>query len=395
MNNMASNAEKIYTASVVLAMGLLFYANADAQEAPDGTVVQLGIGKSFYVPCAIALISSFYIPKIKDKLDIRLNWLIVVALMSSIFHFPFGNNPLIWTVTRFIFAILCFKDVRNINPYLFAKYMALLSPIIIFPHYILTNPFAYGDWRYGGFYGDANFLAMALNFVIAMCYIACKKEKKKYLLAIYISSIIGAIPLIMLGLSRGGLLGLGIVLFFILDNLRRKNTKWFYAVLLVCALGSGKFITRFDSTIQGIELRFSGNSSSDANGAKARLDGIESSLNVLSNKPYLIPFGIGLGNTYPMMSEYSKDGYFCKVNIHNTFFSLLYELGLIGVILYTSIYVHSFKKLYRHRNYLLIGVLASAVLSLLTLPGAAFMPGWILLFFTANKFLDKISDKKI
>ena len=73
--------EKIYCICVVLAFGLLFFANAEAQEAPDGTLYHLGVGKAFYVPCGLALLCSFFLKKRQDWLDRVLYCLIFVAIL--------------------------------------------------------------------------------------------------------------------------------------------------------------------------------------------------------------------------------------------------------------------------------------------------------------------------
>ena len=121
--------ERLYSIFVVLAFGLLFFANAEALEAPNGAVYNLGIGKAFYVPCGLALLSSFFLPKKRDKLDGTLLVLILVAIFSSLLHPPLSETFLSWEVTRFIFAILCFKDIRNIDPLMFAKHVAIASAL--------------------------------------------------------------------------------------------------------------------------------------------------------------------------------------------------------------------------------------------------------------------------
>lgn len=385
-----SKAELIYVISCVAAFALLFFANADTQEAPDGTVVNLGIGKSFYFPCGVALISSFFLQKKKDGIDKYLNLMIFFAIFSSLIHPPHGFNVLSWTLTRFLFAILCFRDLRNVSPLLVAKAIAYAAPIIVFPHYILKNPFSYGEYRYGGFYGDPNFLALAFNLIIAMCFITILKSDSRIIKLLCIASILGAIPLIMAGMSRGGLLGLFIILYFIFRTLRRHSKRWSYVVILVCALSMGSFTSRFGDLIESIEYRFIGNSASDAGGARARIEGIESVVNVMMDCPYLIPLGIGLGNTVPTMEDYRQHGYFCKYAVHNTYFSLWYEAGLILLFIYLLFNWETIKTLYCQRNYMLVGVQVSAILSLFTLPGVTFMPGWILLFLLSNKNIERL-----
>ena len=282
-------------------------------------------------------------------------------------------------------AILCFKSVRDVDPLLLAKVAAVLSPLIVFPHYLLSNPFSYGDYRYGGFYGDPNFLALALNFLIALCYITFRKEKGFFIRIISVCSIAGAIPLILLGASRAGVLGLSIVLFSILFDTFRKSKRSFAFLLVVMVLSGGILMTKMSDTLDLIERRYQAESESDQVGARARVDGIQSAFRVISRRPGLIPLGIGLGNTRDTVWKYRDDGFYYQDVIHNTYISLLYELGVIGLILYLLIYYQAFRQLFKQRNYFMLGVLLSAIVSLTTLPGGAFMPGWILLFFSANK----------
>ena len=382
--------ERLYSIFVVLAFGLLFFANAEAQEAPNGVAYNLGIGKAFYVPCGLALLSSFFLPKKRDRLDIALAILVFVAIFSSLIHPPLSEKFLSWEVTRFVFAILCFKDIRNIDPLMFARHIAIASPFIIFPHYLLSDPFSYGPYRYGGFYGDPNFLALALNIIISLCYITFRHHKGILIRILCIGSIVGAIPLVLFGMSRGGILGLAVVLAAILVNTFKKSKLGFVLMTVVLIVVGGFFAKRTSDTIDLIESRYQAESEADRVGVRARIEGVQDAFRVLSNRPELIPFGIGLGNTYDTRAIYRDDGFRSSYVIHNTYVSLLYELGLIGLILYLMIYFHAFRQLFRQRNLLLLGILLSAIVSLFTLPGAAFMPGWILLFFMANKSISKV-----
>lgn len=379
------DAEHIYVLSVVFALGLLFYANADAQETPNGFAVKLGIGKSFYMPCGIALITSFFVKKKRDRLDRVLDCLVCVAILSSLISFPVGNNPLTWTVTRFVMAILCFRNIRNIDPILLSKYAAIFAPLIVFPHYFITNPFSYGSYRYCGFYGDPNFLAIALNLLSVFCYISIKNENRLFLRFYYLSAIIGSIPLILLGMSRGGVLGMVIILIVMMIDLY-KVSKWKFAVIVLLAvLTSGLFMSQFSNTLDLIESRFKNESSSDQGSTQGRIDSVNSAFNVLENKPGYIPLGIGLGNTYGRKYELQKLGYFCKYVVHCTYVSILLELGVVGLLMYLYFNFYSLKKLYQRRDFLILGLLFSTSLSLFTLPGSAFMPGWIVLFFVNTK----------
>lgn len=394
MNNSGKDKiEIIYTLSVVLAFGLLFFANAENQEAPDGTVVNLGIGKSFYFPCGIALLCSFYFHRTNDKMNQALNWLIGLALASTLINFPSSFNILEWTATRFVMAILCFRDIRIIEPKRLVLFVTLSAPFIVIPHYILTNPFGYGSYRYGGFYGDPNFLAIALNLIITMCYLSFKLNTRYITRIFAVISILGSIPLILVGVSRGGILGLILVLFFIARDIY-KSSKFHFSILLVfCLALSGPTIVRMSDTLDFIETRFSNESSSDANGVKARIVGIESCLNVFLNHPISIPLGIGPGQTMAKINEYRQYGYKSTVMIHNTYFGLLYEIGIFAFFFYLSLYWQAFKNLKRRKFYLLFGLLVSDAFSLFTLPGMCFMPAWILLFFVANHRISELQPQ--
>lgn len=391
MRNDKNIIETIYILSVIAAFGLLFYANAEQQEIPDGTVVHLGIGKLFYLPCGIALVCSILMKTAKDRLNKVLNWMIALTIVSTLLHPQPSSSILTMTATRYIMAIFCFRDLRHIDPKKFVYYATLASPIIVFPHYILANPFNYGAYRYGGFYGDANFLALALNLLITLCYLSFRLDGKKWLGILATLSIAGSVPLILLGMSRGGLIGLSVILFFIGRDILKKSKAGFAISMVLLAFAINYLAPKMSNTLYNIEDRF-GTDAMSGMGAQARWVGIQNCLTVFAKKPELIPFGIGPGNTVVTIPDYKYYGYQGQWVIHNTFFSILYEMGLIVALLYTFLYTYNLKKLYRKKTYLLIGLLISMFISLFTLPGASFMPGWITIFFISNNRLTDFFD---
>ncbi len=389
-NSNSSLAEKIYIGAVVVAMGLLFYANSESIKSPEGAVVELGIGKAFYFPCGIALVLSFFIKSANDSFEKNVNILVAVALMSSLFHPPHGSNYLTWGLTRFVMGLLCFRKLHVVNPAIVIKYFLWASPIIVLPHYVLTNPFGYGAYRYAGFYGDPNFLALGLNFLIAVTYMQVARTESRIEKIIGCISIIAAIPLILVGVSRGGILGLIMIMSVIALNVRKRSKKFFYVLAFATLASSGTMAVRFSDTFAFIEHRFSNESESDQVSTDVRMRGIKGCLTVLSNKPELIPFGIGVGNTMATMAEYRQYGYVHQADLHSTYFSVLYEMGIFGLFFYLTLFWKAYKSLRHKRFYLLLCLLCADMLSLLTLPGASFMPGWILLFFVSNIYLDDV-----
>src|SRR3712207_2539002 len=123
-------------------------------------------------------------------------------------------------------------------------------------------------------------------------------------------------------------------------------------LVICCMTFSGSIIVRMSDTFVFIEARFNNESTSDANGAKARVNGIKSCLNVFSNRPDFIPFGIGPGQTFGKIAEYKQYGYVSDFIIHNTFFALLYEFGLFSFVLFISLFYKAYKHLKRRNIYI-------------------------------------------
>lgn len=390
-----SKIEKLYIICIVIAMGLLFYANAEKQWTPDGEKIDLGLGKAFYVPCAIALLASFKIERGYDVFDKIINILVVIALISSFIHPPLNPNMMSWMIVRFLFGIYCFRSIRYVDISTFVKYFAIASPIIVLPHYIVTNPFAWGGMRYGGLYGDANYLAMSLNFLNVLCYLYIKDGDSKLIKIGASVSILATIPLIMLGMSRGGLIGLGVILFFIFRDVKKVSKTYYYILLIAGALATAPFLNRMADTVENIVTRFSSESETDVRSSELRFEGIESGLRVLGNLPYLIPFGIGVGNTEDTIEMYKPYGYTTYVIIHSTPFAVLYEFGIFGFFIFMYMLYWLARQLYRNKLWLFLGLLVAASLNILTLQSIAFMPFWIMLFFLSNEELyinDENSD---
>lgn len=381
------NFELVYSISVVLAFCLLFFANSENDIYTVGTVEKLNIGKAFYYPCGVALISTFFMPLRKDRTGSILFGMLVLACVSSIIHPPMNDNIMSWTLTRFVLGILCFKNIANVNPYVIAKLVAWFSPIVVALHYIYSDPFGFGMERYGGFYGDSNFLALGLIVIIVMCCITFRRDNNIVMRIIYVLSIIGAIPLIFVGRSRSGLIGIVMIVFFFLYEMKRKS-KWIMLViaLIIVVLLYSLYIRYFDLFDYAF-TRFSSDSQTDVVSTQLRLEQIRGVFNVLLNKPQLLPFGIGIGNTIDAMNYYAQYGFFVGYDVHNTFISLLYEGGALTLGLYVFLYYCVAKKLYTTRDYFLISLFFTLILSLSTLPGVAFMPGWITLFFLCNEKL--------
>ncbi len=373
-----------YVISVVMAFGLLFFANE--AESPDGTVMSEGLGKLFYVPCLTALLFSVFKRHKIDRVDRLIILLIILSILSSIINPPSGGSPLTWALTRFCFGILCFWNIRNVSPVLFVRVLALVSPLIVFTHYLLTNPFAYGLYRYAGFYGDPNYLAMGLNFIIVIEYLNWKWFHSVFSRILSLVTIIGAIPLILVGVSRGGVIGLVFILLFIAWDLFRNSKKRFALLVLAAILLASPIAARFSSQFSDIETRFDRNSDSDARSADSRILEIQSVVNVFSSHPVLILFGVGLGNNMRAAEMYPED-YIDKFQVHNTFFKLLFEQGIFAFIVFCILMFKQFMFTLKNKQKIYLGLYMGALVTTMTLGCITFMPFWIVFFFLWNRGL--------
>lgn len=374
----------LYVVSVVLSFGLLFFAHE--AETPDGVTIELGVGKLFYIPCATALILSAFKWHRTDRVDRLIILLLFFSIVSSLISPPNTGGFLSWSLTRFSLGILCFWNLRNVSSQMFIRVLSIVSPVIIFAHYILSAPLSYGLYRYAGFYGDPNYLAMGLNFIIAINYLNWKTCKHLIIRLINVATIIGTIPLVLVGVSRGGILGLIVILFIIAIDLFAKSKKRFVLLVIVSIILGGSVISLLSPQIENIKSRFESESVSDYNSAYSRVLEIQSVFNVLSSHPQLIPFGVGLGNNMRAKQLYPDD-YIDRFEVHNTFIKLLFEQGLFAFFVFLFLMIKQLFILCRKREKIYLGLYLSSLMTTMTLGCITFMPFWIVFFFLWNRDL--------
>ena len=390
------NIEYIYITAVIAAFSLLFFSNANQIEGLESIPIISKLNKAFYLPCGIALLCSIFMEKpALDRIAYCINVLILLLLFACLIHPPYTFNILSWGITRIIMGVLCFKDIRHISLKKFVTILTYFSPFIVFAHYYFVDPFSYGLYRFGGFYGDANYLALAFNFLILCSYYAIKINKNLITKIIGIITILGSIPLIMLGISRGGIIGMGFLIIGILYDMFRTNKRATVIVFFAFILSYGTLRVIFTDNIHNIEARFSGEAASDEAGAMIRVYQIDGIFTVFNNRPELILFGIGTENGMKAYELYGTDGYYSHHVIHNTFFRILFEGGIFAFITYLYLLFCALMVIIRQRAFLHIAFFLSLIITVSTVPCIAFMPYWIAFFFlTSNDKTLTIQDKK-
>lgn len=388
--------ENIYIIAVITAFSLLFFSNADQMEGIQTIPIISSLNKAFYLPCGIALLCSIFMEKPKlDKIGYSINVLLFFLILACLIHPPYTFSILSWSLTRIIFGILCFKDIRHISLKKFVTILTYFSPFIVFAHYYFVDPFSYGLYRFGGFYGDANYLALAFNFLILCSYYAIKINENIITKIAGIITILGSIPLIMLGISRGGIIGMVLLIVGIMYDISRTNKSATVIILFTFILSYGTLRTIFSDEIRNIEIRFSGENVSDEYSTKIRIYQIEGIFTVFNNRPGLIPFGIGTENGLIAYEMYGNDGYYSRHVIHNTFFKVLFEAGIFAFITYLYLLFCALMVIIRQRAFLHIAFFLSLIITASTVPCIAFMPYWIAFFFiTSNDNTLILQDKR-
>ena len=220
----------------------------------------------------------------------------------------------------------------------------------------LKNPVAYSELgRYSGTLGNANLFAFALlvSYVYAMNRIFA--DKKFYLKAIYLASTPLLIYMVAGTGSRKAILGVILfLLLFVVMRFRnsikeRPYTALATALLLVVIIfGIGSYFTTTEH-FDRIEVLFNAAKSGDikkaGGSAYNRLKMYEAGLEMLAESPAI---GFGLDNYRVKFPEYIKVG--GTTYSHSNFIEILVGTGIIGGMLYFSIYGFLAFKLFRMRN---------------------------------------------
>ncbi len=199
-------------------------------------------------------------------------------------------------------------------------------------------------------FSDENDLALAMNILLPLTIFLALGEKNKLKKIFYsVLSVIFLTSIVVSG-SRGGIVGLVAVLFFIWLKLPFNKLKSAFIVLMVI-IGLGLFAPKgfWGEASQILE----GTQESTGTGA-ARLFFWKVAFNMYLDNPIL---GVGVNNFGVWLPEYTET----KVAVtderisgvsrawgrvcHSLYFTLLSELGSVGAVLFTIILYRFFKEL--------------------------------------------------
>lgn len=323
------------------------------------------IGKYVLLSCLL-LVFIFYLLGNKGVIKLKIKSIhiyMIAFIMCCFLSASFATNTeiaisktidIIEIFLMVIIAYLCFQDKKNIDSLLkiimWSGYLVTYYSILYYGWDLIKAILSVG-YRIGNEALNANTLGMcaAYSIIITIYYMLYDKIKWWNVVAI------PAIAIIAVSGSRKALIVvlIGSILLFILKNFSDKNAmraifKTFLTVIVISLLfylllQLSMFSTLLER-IQKMMATFLGNGEVDSS-SLARIKLVNIGKQLFLKSPFV---GVGIDN--PKLYTYSIfkiDNYY----LHNNYIELLAGVGLIGTIIYYSIYGSIFIKLIKYRNF--------------------------------------------
>lgn len=196
----------------------------------------------------------------------------------------------------------------------------------------------YADFRPGFATGDPNYYASSALVVLPLAFVWFQSDRRRF----WKFAALGTILLILAGLglsaSRGGLVGLGVMLLFMVARERKKRVRNLAIAALVLAV--------LTLVPHGPVDRFLHPGYGDENGMEARLNSWSMGLKMVQNHPLA---GVGLAQFAPTALRY--DPQVSKAFIaHNTYLEYAAELGIPALCVFLLLLGATFRSLGRIRR---------------------------------------------
>ena len=351
--------------------------------------------KPFHIPAAIACVLSFFILKKNKKLYKYVILFLISALVSSILSYA-SSAYSIWLNTFIILTScigLAYVDSKQV-----LKLTLLLIPIdiIVLFYHSIVEP----QYRYQGFYSDPNYLCTTLIVFIFLLLLAYSNSEKKIIKAIIIGTLVLSYALILLTLSRTGLICSLLVLLLASIAAVKKHFFKFVIATLLGVWVLQHYATNFLDNQWDLmyERVFEANDNVEYAGSHRFQLSLQNIRFIIDNPQY-IPFGLGGGTTVgvnasevPGLARYRKS----PIGDHNTWTSTFSEQGLICFVLFLIIIFTTFNKVRKKETganrYLLIGVFLSILLFSFSVSQKTYLPFWWVIFFLNNSTLTNIDS---
>jgi putative inorganic carbon (hco3(-)) transporter len=308
----------------------------------------LGIG-SIRPSLIIGLILSLFLIKHKDisiykEKSIKFIFYFIILLFIYI---PFARHRyLAWIAAELMIIQIPFilSIIANIST--LERLKKLIFVLILLMNYVSIYSLMHKGQGSGNYFQDENDIALFINMYIPFCFYLMVYNKRKKIKLFYAISLVIGVSAVVLSFSRGGFLGLigiGVIIWLY------SPKKIFTLAVLVC-LGLGiYFFSGQNYKNEMITITERSNIDEHDDTAKSRIESWKAGWRIFVNHP----FGVG-GNNFGIYFPDYQSQYFTH-NMwgraaHSLWFTLLPELGLIGIWIYFTLLYYNLKNLYFLKN---------------------------------------------
>ena len=262
--------------------------------------------------------------------------LLFVVLLAA--HVPFAINNfyaylaflgMILYVPFILSTITCIDSIHRLR-----KTILILICVEI---YIAIYAFTHAGCGPSNYFADENDLSLYINMWLPFCFFLFFTQKKLIGKIICITGLVIGLLSIVVSFSRGGFVGLVAMTCVVWLFSSKKILSLLMIVLLVGLMymfADEKYWTEMSTTIQIEEGT-----------AKGRIETWKASWRMFLNNP----LGVGGNNFQVLFPKYQtthfKRGMWGRV-AHSLWFTLLPELGILGIYLYFSLLYYNLKDIF-------------------------------------------------
>lgn len=323
---------------VILGMPFLRHAFWNAEFGPSLTMTKLS-GAVCLIYALVYLARRHGIPRYFVTPQ---SWLMIFFFGFAAFswvsngwratNLDLSINPIYMYFSVLVFFFITMIVVDSIKR-LYWSCMAAIGSVGLASLYMLrewqVGMASYGEgYRPGWVVGDANYFTIAALAVLPIAFELAMVAGSKWQKAYAVGCALLTFAAVTLGASRGGFLGMGLMVFYLIARSRRPARN--LAVVIVVTIPILIFAP--NSPIQ----RFFHPDSGDKASVGKHLVGWEAGLNMIKKNPIA---GVGFGNYKAVVTRYDKTG---EVRLdphvaHNAYLEIAAETGLPAILVFWSL----------------------------------------------------------
>ena len=298
-----------------------------------------------HIPAVVITLLTFYGLFIKRfQWDDKQTLLYVLLLVFMVIHGPMAVNNY-WALRVFIAMIINFIAYLSICNYVdseekYAKLVSVWLVIHIFMAIIGIKNYGAGI---GGFLGDENDFCMTLNMIIPFSFfLAVSSSGKNKIYYILLTCLF--VFVIILTRSRGGFVGLCVMFLYCWLRTKKKIITGLFLVLLV------GFAVIFAPSSYWNRMETIQTEGASAGTGEERVYEWKIGWHIFLDNPIM---GVGQGNFPFVFKKYEvevmggEDPFYGRSvagrAAHSVYFTLLPELGLIGLFIFSGIVYYNLR----------------------------------------------------